>query len=81
MRRTELIGSVERLLKALDDNGIRYCHWKSNEHLKEALDGDTDLDVLFDPAQRRELERVFDECGLKRFRATPLMDDLGREAS
>ena len=68
-----MIGSVERLLKALDDNGIRYCHWKSNEHLKEALDGDTDLDVLFDPAQRRELERVFDECGLKRFRATPLM--------
>lgn len=43
------------------------------EKLLEALDGETDLDVLFEPAQRTELERVFDECGLKRFRATPLM--------
>ena len=68
-----MLRSIERLLKTLEQNGINYCHWKSNEHLKEALDGDTDLDVLFDPAQRRELERVFDECGLKRFRATPLM--------
>lgn len=68
-----MIASIYRLLKALDENSIDYCHWKSNEHLGEALDGDTDLDVLFDPAQRTELERVFDECGLKRFRATPLM--------
>ncbi len=68
-----MLASIERLLKALDEHGIIYCHWKSNEHLGEALEGDTDLDVLFDPAQRTELERVFDECGLKRFRATPLM--------
>ncbi|MBR0410342.1 MAG: hypothetical protein IJI25_04955 [Eubacterium sp.] len=68
-----MLSSIERLLKALDEHKIIYCHWKSNEHLGEALDGDTDLDVLFDPAQRTELERIFDECGLKRFRATPLM--------
>ena len=68
-----MIESIERLLKALDENNINYCHWKSNEHLGEALDGDTDLDVLFDPAQRSELEHVFSECGLKRFRATPQM--------
>lgn len=24
---------------------VRYCHWKSNEHLMEGLDGETDLDV------------------------------------
>lgn len=68
-----MLSSIEKLLKALDEYNISYCHWKSNEHLGEALSGDTDLDVLFDPAQRTELERVFDECGLKRFRATPLM--------
>lgn len=68
-----MISSIEKLLKALDENHISYCHWKSNEHLGEALDGDTDLDVLFDPAQRSELEHVFSECGLKRFRATPQM--------
>lgn len=68
-----MLSSIEKLLKALDEYDIKYCHWKSNEHLGEALDGDTDLDMLFDPAQRTELERVFSECGLKRFRATPLM--------
>lgn len=68
-----LLSSIERLLKALDESNIRYCHWKSNEHLCQALEGETDLDMLFDPSQRSELERVFSECGLKRFRATPLM--------
>lgn len=74
-----MLSSIEKLLKALDEHEIHYCHWKSNEHLGEALDGDTDLDVLFDPAQRTELECVFDECGLKRFRATPLMQYNGIE--
>ena len=68
-----MLSSIDRLLKALDEHGINYCHWKSNEHLGESLEGDTDLDVLFDPGQRAELEAVFDACGLKRFRATPLM--------
>lgn len=68
-----MLKSIKKLFNALENNNIRYCHWKSNEHLKEALDGDTDLDMLFDPVQRTELERIFDECGLKRFRATPLM--------
>ena len=74
-----MLSSIDKLLKALDEHNITYCHWKSNEHLGEALVGDTDLDVLFDPAQRTELERVFDECGLKRFRATPLMQYNGIE--
>jgi len=25
---------------------IRYCHWKSNSHLEEGLNGQTDLDIL-----------------------------------
>lgn len=65
--------SIEKLIRTFDERGITYCHWKSNEHLVEALAGETDLDVLFDPAQRVLLEMVLDECGLKRFRSTPLM--------
>lgn len=61
------------MIKALEAHQINYCHWKSNEHLNEALDGDTDMDVLFDPTQRVELEQVLDLCGLKRFRSAPLM--------
>lgn len=68
-----MLSSIKKLLEALDEHKIRYCHWKSNEHLEEALCGDTDLDILFDPAQRSQLDCVFNTCGLKRFRATALM--------
>lgn len=68
-----MLKSIKNMLDAFEEHQIYYCHWKSNEHLAEALDGDTDLDVLFDPAQRVQLEMVLDECGLKRFRSTPLM--------
>ena len=61
------------MLKAFVDNDIKYCHWKSNEHLAEALSGDTDLDVLFLPEQRSQLDIVLNQCGLKRFRSMPLM--------
>ena len=38
---------IERLLNDLNSNGISYCHWKSNEHLEAAANGNTDLDILF----------------------------------
>lgn len=68
-----MLTTIDRLLRAFEENDILYCHWKSNEHLEEALVGDTDLDVLFDINQQVQLEKIFSECGLKLFRATPLM--------
>lgn len=74
-----MLKSISQFIKTLNDNEIVYCHWKSNEHLSEALDGDTDLDILFDYTQRNKLEKVFAECNLKRFRSTPLMQYNGIE--
>ena len=37
------------------------------------MNGDTDLDILFDPAQRAQLDSVLSSCGLKRFRSSPRM--------
>lgn len=68
-----MLESIAQMLEAFEKNDIKYCHWKSNEHLVPALEGDTDLDVLFLPEQRSELDRVLNECGLKRFRSTALM--------
>lgn len=68
-----MLKSIKQMLDAFEENKILYCHWKSNEHLAPALVGDTDLDMLFLPEQRSEIDRVLNECGLKRFRATPLM--------
>lgn len=68
-----MLSSIQKMLDSFNKYNIEYCHWKSNEHIEEALRGDTDLDVLFRPDQRRELEYALSEAGLKRFRATPLM--------
>jgi len=40
----------------LDEQGVRYCHWKSNEHLDQALSGRTDLDILVHPQDQSALE-------------------------
>jgi len=42
----EMIELVSRLRDALDTAGVVYCHWKSNEALRQAASGDQDLDLL-----------------------------------
>lgn len=68
-----MLDSIRLLHEDLNNEKIEYCHWKSNEHLTEALNGDTDLDMLFLPEQRNKIQRILAENGLKRFRATPSM--------
>ncbi|HEX9848035.1 MAG TPA: hypothetical protein VGB33_06430 [Acidimicrobiia bacterium] len=76
----DLAPAPQRLLADLDAEGIVYCHWKSNSHLSAALDGHTDLDLLFDNAQIGLVHRNLAESGYKRFvthpsRAYPGMED------
>ena len=68
-----MLQSIIKMLSYFETENIKYCHWKSNEHIQESLNGDTDLDMIFNPSQRREIEIILDRCGLKRFRATTLM--------
>ena len=42
-------------LENLEKSNIRYVHWKSNTHIKLALSGIDDLDILIDPNKEREL--------------------------
>ena len=50
---------------------ICYCHWKSNEHLTAAMDGDTDLDILVDRDKSSALRVILNEMGFKRFSGVP----------
>jgi thymidylate kinase len=43
------------LFRRVDAEQIRYCHWKSNEHLDATMTGATDVDVLF---ERRGAQRL-----------------------
>jgi len=40
------VPKIATLLRDLDRAGIRYCHWKSNWRIREALAGEGDLDLL-----------------------------------
>jgi hypothetical protein len=56
------------LFDRLHAAGIRYCHWKSNEHLDASLTGATDLDVLVDRRDARRFAAQLTELAFKPFR-------------
>ncbi|HEX5532271.1 MAG TPA: hypothetical protein VFX33_00855 [Actinomycetales bacterium] len=54
---------VRDVLAALDDDGIQWCHWKSNEHVLAGLRGETDLDLLVSPEAEQSCERILRQHG------------------
>lgn len=50
------LATTAAFFDALNRDGIRYCHWKSNLRLSWGLAGRTDLDVLVDPRHARRLQ-------------------------
>lgn len=62
---------VQALTDRLHEANIRYCHWKSNEHVDAAVLGKTDLDVLVESAKKAELNLLLDRVGFKYFEAIP----------
>jgi len=63
---------LDELFARLDAEAIRYCHWKSNEHLGPALTGVTDVDALFDRRAAQRLAHILTESAqFKRFTVKP----------
>lgn len=57
---------ARRLFEALHRANVRYCSWKSNDHLAAGLAGATDLDILVDRRQYSEVQLALVAAGLKR---------------
>lgn len=53
------------LFAALERNGIRHCHWKSNIRLDETLAGHEDIDLLVHPSDSLAFQQIINECGFK----------------
>jgi thymidylate kinase len=70
---------VSRLIRRLAQEQVRYCHWKSNEHLGAALAGATDLDLLVDHEAATLVTRLLAEVGFKRFTAPSEITYVGVE--
>ena len=66
--RLEMVAS---LLERLSDAGIRYVHWKSNEHLPAALRGETDLDLLIRDEDGSDFRRVVEDMGFVALEPVP----------
>jgi thymidylate kinase len=60
-----------RLFDALNQAGVRYCHFKSNAHVAAGLEGLTDLDLLCDGGQGELVAEILARHGFKRFPAHP----------
>lgn len=59
---SDLVGD---LVETLNRKGIRYCHWKSNYSLEQALSGETDLDLLVDRQSIAQTTTILSELGFK----------------
>jgi thymidylate kinase len=63
---------LRELFERLHAAGIRYCHWKSNEHLGASMTGATDVDVLVERQGIQRLTRILtDDTTFKRFVVKP----------
>jgi hypothetical protein len=62
------LGLLTNLFRRLHAEEIRYCHWKSSEHLDASVQGTTDLDVLVHRNDAGRLARVLADSDFKPFR-------------
>ncbi len=60
---------IIRLVEELNLNNIRFCHFKSNEHIEAAVNGMTDLDILFDISSQNDIDRILRKVGFLKAKA------------
>lgn len=59
---------VARVLFAeLERSGVKYCHWKSNQHLEAAIAGLTDIDILVAKEHAAVFLGIIHQLNFKRF--------------
>jgi thymidylate kinase len=56
---------VRRLCEALAVEGVRYCHWKSNEALDRSARGENDLDLLVNRLDAQPFVQILRRLGFK----------------
>ena len=65
------LGLVSRLCKALEAEGVVYCHWKSNAAITRSARGDNDLDLLVRRADVQRFTEVLYRLKFKEARFPP----------
>lgn len=68
LRSPATLAVLRKLFDRIHEAGIRYCHWKSNQHLDASMIGATDLDVLVDRRDAARLAEILAHTDVKPFR-------------
>lgn len=61
-----MLEKSKELFSKWNNSNIQYCHWKSNEHLDEGLEGNTDLDLFVLPKDEKRAENILEQCNYLR---------------
>lgn len=69
----------EKVFRQLHDEGISYCHWKSNEHLDRSFEGKTDFDLLIAKKDSQRFTQILFEHNFKRRASTANKNFPGME--
>lgn len=56
---------IERLVRDFNQQSLRYCHWKSNLRLADALKGEDDFDLLVDSKQLQVAQDILLRNGFR----------------
>ena len=60
---------ILRLCQALKEEGINYCHWKSNNALDRSANGENDVDLLISRADASRFSEILYRLGFKQAKA------------
>ena len=60
---------ISRLCQALREEGINYCHWKSNNALDRSANGENDVDLLISRADASRFSELLYRLGFKQAKA------------
>ncbi len=58
---------AKKIFDEWNKKNVKYCHWKSNEHLLDGLNGVTDVDVLVSINDKVRCESILKDVGYRRF--------------
>jgi thymidylate kinase len=59
-------GIISELFNLLNQNNIRYCHWKSNAFLKKTIEGINDLDLLIHHEDIHKFQEILNSLKFKK---------------
>ncbi|WP_418790837.1 hypothetical protein [Phosphitispora sp. TUW77] len=60
---------LENIFDKSNAENIKYLHWKSNEHISAALNGDTDLDIMVHPDDHKRFVHIIENEGFSLYQA------------